>query len=118
MKFLVDAQLPRSLASWLLERGHSSTHTLELELGNQTPDKSIAAVADEAGAVVITKDADFLDSHMIHGKPKKLLMVKTGNISNRRLQRIFEANEDAIIHSLESSNLVELNATGLVLHED
>ncbi len=38
MKFLVDAQLPRRFCDWLWERGHDALHTLDLELGNQTPD--------------------------------------------------------------------------------
>ena len=64
MNFLVDAQLPRLLAIRLCELGHNSCHTLDLDSGNRTPDSTISAMADNTGAVVITKDADFLDSHI------------------------------------------------------
>lgn len=64
MNFLVDAQLPRLLAIRLCELGHDACHTLDLAAGNRTPDSTIAAMADNTGAVVITKDADFLDSHI------------------------------------------------------
>lgn len=38
MKFLVDAQMPRSLVKRLNEQGHAAIHTLDLPLGNSTPD--------------------------------------------------------------------------------
>lgn len=38
MKFLVDAQLPRRLAQSLIEAGFEAIHTLDLPLGNRTPD--------------------------------------------------------------------------------
>jgi len=117
VKFLVDAQLPRSLAAWLDANGHQAEHTRSLELGNRTPDKSISATADNGKAVVITKDADFLNSHLLHGTPAKLLIVRTGNISNRHLLEIFAVNIDAVINALDQSNLVELNQSGLVLHD-
>ena len=41
MKFLVDAQFPRSLVKRLQEQGHEATHTLDLPLGNRTPDAVI-----------------------------------------------------------------------------
>jgi len=40
MKFLIDAQLPRRFAVWLNEAGH----TLDLPLGNRTPDSSVCAI--------------------------------------------------------------------------
>lgn len=38
MKFLVDAHLPRRLISRLHKAGHEAIHTLDLPLGNRTPD--------------------------------------------------------------------------------
>ncbi|GAB2653390.1 DUF5615 family PIN-like protein [Nocardia goodfellowii] len=59
MKFLVDAQLPRKLATFLAEAGHDVVHTSELDLGNRTPDGAIAELADRDGRIVVTKDNDF-----------------------------------------------------------
>lgn len=67
MKFLVDAQLPRLLAVRLNELGQQATHTLDLPDGNSTKDRAIAELANTIDAVVITKDADFLNAHLIHG---------------------------------------------------
>ena len=35
--------------------------------------------------VVITKDADFVNSFLLHGQPHELLLVSTGNISTSEL---------------------------------
>lgn len=60
MKFLVDAQLPRRLSRWLQELGHDARHTLDLPLGNCTPDAEVVRIADVEARIVITKDADFV----------------------------------------------------------
>jgi len=116
MKFMVDAQLPRSLAKRLNELGHKTQHTWDLEMGNRTPDRTIARIADKLQAVVITKDTDFLDSHMLQSSPARLLLVSTGNLPNRELIKIFEQNITAIVSALGESALVELNHCGLVIH--
>ena len=45
MKFLIDAQLPKRLANNLTAAGYDTLHTLDLPLGNQTPDEDLAALA-------------------------------------------------------------------------
>jgi len=41
MKFIVDAQLPKSLATFLLEKGFDAIHTSDLPDGNETKDSEI-----------------------------------------------------------------------------
>jgi predicted nuclease of predicted toxin-antitoxin system len=60
MKFIVDAQLPRRLAMELAAAGHDVAHTLDLPLGNRTPDREIASLAANEARIVITKDSDFV----------------------------------------------------------
>jgi predicted nuclease of predicted toxin-antitoxin system len=69
MKFLVDAQLPRRLAVRLNELGFDAVHTLDLPDQNRAPDQSITVKADLENRVVISKDADFVNSHLILGAP-------------------------------------------------
>ena len=115
MKFLVDAQLPYLLAIRIRELGHSARHTLDLCGGNRTPDADIASLADREDEVVITKDADFIDSHLLFGSPSRLLLVATGIISNFQLLGLFESQISLIVSSLEQSRLVELNRRRLVI---
>ena len=65
MKFLIDAQLPKSLAAFLSENGFESTHTLDLPHKNKTTDSQIIEIADSKNYVVITKDDDFLKTFYI-----------------------------------------------------
>jgi predicted nuclease of predicted toxin-antitoxin system len=60
VKFLLDAQLPGSLCGVLKRAGHEVIHTLDLPKGNRTSDISIAAIADEEGYIVVSKDSDFV----------------------------------------------------------
>lgn len=65
MKLLVDAQLPVRLAIALSAQGHDAIHTSSLPDGNQTTDAVLAATADTDTRIVVTKDADFRDSHIL-----------------------------------------------------
>lgn len=88
MNFLVDAQLPRHVVTWLTAIGCDAVHTLDLPDGNRTTDREVNDLAEREQRVVVTKDADFVDSHVLHARPAKLLLVSTGNISNRDLEAL------------------------------
>ena len=62
MKFLIDAQLPRRLIHQLREAGHEAIHTLDLPLGNRTPDSLINELSIREGYILITK-ADKFDEY-------------------------------------------------------
>ena len=59
--------------------------------------------------VVISKDTDFYYSHVLHNRPWKLLLVRTGNIRARELKELFERQLPAIAHALETNSLVEVS---------
>ena len=101
VKFLVDAQLQARLARFLNDAGHDALHTSELPEGNRATDVRIATVADGDGRVVVTKDRNFRDGHLLSGSPRRLLVVMTGNITNVALLALFEANLDAIVGALD-----------------
>lgn len=117
MKVLLDAMLPRRLARRLGASGHDAVHTLDLEAGNRTTDRNIAAKADREGRTVVAKDADFVSAHLITGSPARLLLVSTGNTRNDELERHFFAQLTAIEESLTEPGFVELTGDGLVIHE-
>jgi predicted nuclease of predicted toxin-antitoxin system len=71
MRFLLDAMLPRRLARRLTALGRDAVHTLDLPLGDRTRDRDIRALADRDGRVVVTKDADFVSSHVVSGSPAR-----------------------------------------------
>ena len=57
MKFLIDAQLPRRLATQLQRAGLEATHTLELPDGNRTTDRALISLSLADQAVLVTKDS-------------------------------------------------------------
>lgn len=117
MKFLIDAQLPRRLVYRLQEAGHEATHTLDLPLGNRSPDRIINEISEQEQRIVVTKDADFVNSFTLYRKPYKLLLVSTGNIKNAELERLFLQNIQQIAEAFESYDFVELGRAALTIHE-
>lgn len=116
MKFLVDAQLPRRVALRLREAGHDALHTLDLPGGNNTPDEEILVIAAREQRVVVTKDADFVNSFHLTHQPEKLLLISTGNITNADLEALLLPNIDAMIAAFSGNDFVELTRTALVVH--
>jgi predicted nuclease of predicted toxin-antitoxin system len=115
MKFLVDAQLPRRVAMVLVNAGHDAIHTLDLPDANLTTDTEIVRIAEDESRVVVTKDSDFVTSFLLKRKPPKLLLIATGNITNRDLETLLSANLAGIVAGLTAHDFVELTRTALVL---
>jgi predicted nuclease of predicted toxin-antitoxin system len=82
---------------------------MDLPEKNRTSDDDVIAFAIKHNRIIITKDNDFLDSFLLKSKPEKLIMVKTGNISNTALIDIFGNNLNIIVNMISRSKLVEIN---------
>jgi predicted nuclease of predicted toxin-antitoxin system len=109
MNFLVDAHLPPGLCGVLQDAGHDAAHTRQLEAQNRTPDEVINELSAREQRVVVTKDTDFYHSHVLHGQPWKLLLIRTGNLRTRELKGLFEQHLPTIVAALEHNSLVELD---------
>ncbi len=115
MKFLIDAQRPTRLAEFLSRAGHDALHTIRLPDGNRSTDSQIAQHADTENRVVVTKDQDFRDGHLLGRSPRKLLVVATGNVTNDTLLSLFELHLNAIVSALGEADFVELSQDALAL---
>ena len=109
MNFQVDAQLPRRVCAILAQHGHNAIHTRELPTGNATKDSLINEISVNEQRVVVSKDSDFFYSHVLHGRPWKLLLIKTGNLSAQALCALLERNLSAIETVLETHTLIEID---------
>lgn len=116
MKFLVDAQLPRRLAEKLSLAGHNVIHTLNLPLGNRTPDADIARLAVNEQRIVVSKNSDFVTMFLLHGIPPKLLLISTGNISNDELCGLFARNLAFLEKTFAENVFVELDNSTIRVH--
>ena len=109
MKSLIDAHLPSRLCAVLSQQGHHAVHTLHLPDRNVTKDRTINQVSLAEERIVVTKDTDFVYSHLLHGRPWQLLLVRTGNISASELWELFGRNLPAIEAALQTHTLVEID---------
>ena len=113
----MDAQLPSRLVAHLVAAGHQAVHTRDLPQGNRTSDDQIAAISDRESSVVITKDGDFATSYHLSGKPRKLLLITTGNLPNGSLFRLIDSNLQEVVEALEKYKFVELSRSRLTVHD-
>jgi len=109
MKFIVDAQLPDGVAHFLRIRGYDVLHTNDLPDKERTTDDYIRDLSMRENRIVITKDYDFLNTHILKSIPRKLLLITTGNIKNQQLYLLLKENWDEICIMLETCNLVEID---------
>lgn len=117
MKFLIDAQLPRRMCRWLADGGHDAIHALDLPLGNRTPDEVLVDDADREGRILVTKDDDFVQSRLLHGRPRRLWLIATGNISNRELEQLVHQHLPQVEQAFASGGFVELGTTRLTIRD-
>ncbi len=116
MKFIIDAHLPRRLAVWLSANGHDAVHTLDLPAGNRTSDRAIEQFADAEDRIVVTKDQDFVTSFLVHGRPRQLLLISVGNMSNTALLALFESGLPRLTLALTNARYVELGHGKVAVH--
>lgn len=116
MKFLVDAQLPRRLALAMNAQGHDALHTLDLPDANRTSDQQINLLSEEDQRVVVSKDADFVNSLLVSDRPYKLLLISTGNITNHDLEVLFMSQLSRIAEAFEVNRFLELSRASLIIH--
>ena len=64
MKFLIDAQLPPSLAQSFQQAGQDCIHTLDLPERNHTSDQTINKLTISDNLILVTKDTDFFHSYL------------------------------------------------------
>lgn len=108
MRFLVDTQLPATLAGWLREKGHQADHVLDVNLA-KSKDTPIWRYAHEHGAVIVTKDEDFA-GWVRRGRPgPSMVWLRIGNSSTRNLLVWLEPLLPLIVQQLEQNDrLIEV----------
>lgn len=107
----LDAQLSPGLAPWIQANfGVEARALRDIGLRDGT-DREIFRAARLAGAIVMTKDSDFvtLQSHL--GSPPQIIWLTCGNTSNRYLRELMSRALPAALVLLETGeHLVEISA--------
>jgi predicted nuclease of predicted toxin-antitoxin system len=64
----------------------------------------------------MTKDHDFLESRMLKGTPKKLCIVRLGNVDNDALIALVTKHKLTLETALQQPGCVEFGRDFLVVH--
>ena len=106
----IDAQLPPSLAPWLIEQFGVQARSMRFLGLHEAEDLCIFECARAADDVVlVSKDSDFIELIMQRGPPPRLIWVTCGNLTNRRLREVFTRCFDEAIGLLRAGeSIVEI----------
>ena len=96
LRFMVDTQLPPSLAEYFRRRGFDATHVVDYPYGALTQDDEIISIATNEKRIVVTKDFDFFNYFLLKDYPPAILLLQLGNIKNRELFVFMGKHLDAI----------------------
>jgi predicted nuclease of predicted toxin-antitoxin system len=108
LKFIVDAQLPPTLARALREVGQDAQAARELGL-HEAEDSDIWNYALVNHAVIITKDHDFAERLLVSRTTPVIVWLRIGNTSKRALLEWLLPLWPQVISRIESGdNLVEV----------
>lgn len=106
MIFWLDAQLPPALAKFLFNKFATDIYPLR-EIGlRDAEDREIFQKARKVGAILVTKDSDFIEMVDRLGTPPQILWVTCGNVSNEYLRKVFLAAWPDVIALLEEGEAV------------
>ena len=106
---IVDAQLSPAIAAWIQQQFGTEAVALR-DLGlRDAEDRAVFDYARERGAVVMTKDSDFVSLLQRRGAPPQVIWLTCGNTSNAALRLILaKALPDALKLLAQGEPLVEI----------
>ena len=98
MRFLIDEQLPATLARWIVASGHESQHVLDIGLGGAV-DNEIWQHVKQMNANIITEDQDFLALARMD-PTVGVVYLRSGNLSRTALLQQMEKVFDDVCEAL------------------
>lgn len=108
MRFLLDVHMPPRLVREFTGHGHECLQ-VRLLLPLTSKDTAIADKANELAAVMVSKDADFVDLHERGVLKVPLVWVRLGNVTSVLISSEFQNRIPAICAAIEAGEqLVEI----------
>jgi predicted nuclease of predicted toxin-antitoxin system len=102
----IDAQLPPTLAAWIVETfGVNALSLRDLGL-RDAKDTEIFEAARQNGLVIMTKDSDFVDLVCRLGAPPQILWLTCGNVTNHNLRQLLTPILPLAIEQLQQGEMV------------
>ena len=111
MTIWIDAQLSPVIASWLTSTFSVFASALRDVGLRDATDRKIFAEANTIGAIVMTKDSDFIKLLEELGPPPQIIWLTCGNTSNANLKQILSKTFAQAVTLLEDGEpLVEISS--------
>ena len=115
MKFLIDENLPYSFTAIFSRLGHT-IHVKDLKrtAGHSISDSIINKISLYKDYVVVTRDDDFVKSHVARKIPDKLIYIYHAG-KKKELENLMESHISILIGLLSKADLVEISKKGVRL---
>jgi predicted nuclease of predicted toxin-antitoxin system len=112
MTIWLDAQLSPTIATWITQE-FSVPAVAVRDLGlRDAKDREIFFAARQANAIVMTKDADFVQLVEQSGPPPQVILLTCGNTSNPQLMQILKRTFDQTMEWIrKGERIVEITAS-------
>jgi len=108
MRFLLDVHLPPSLVREFTDLGHECLQVRSL-LPLTSRDTVIADTANQLAAVMVSKDADFVDLSTRGVLKVPLVWIRLGNVTSVAIRSEFQRRLPSICAAIEAGErLVEI----------
>lgn len=120
MKVLCDVHIAIKVAKYFIKKGINTEHVNRILNKWHTKDDDICIYADANNFTLITKDADFKNSHFINYTPKKLIKINLGNISTKELFFVFDNILEKLVELFDKNEkcYVEINSDDITIITD
>jgi predicted nuclease of predicted toxin-antitoxin system len=105
VRFVVDEQLPESVARWLVDQGHDAEHVRTIRMKSAS-DQTIWDHALATQSVIVTKDRDFVEWSIARSPIATVLWLRFGNLKRSILLERLESVWPRTLASLEAGALV------------
>ncbi|PZU95396.1 MAG: hypothetical protein DCE90_12675 [Pseudanabaena sp.] len=107
MKLLFDHNLSPKLIHHLAELFPNSNHVYHLGL-DQVEDREVWQYAKINEFTIVTKDGDYNELLILLGFPPKIIWIRLGNCSTKKIEHILR------IHYLDIQDLTNTESLGLL----
>jgi predicted nuclease of predicted toxin-antitoxin system len=104
MKLLFDHNLSPRLVKLLTDVYPNSNHLYLMGL-DQKSDNIIWEIAKKDNYIIVTKDSDFNELLVFKGFPPKIIWIRSGNCSTKRIESLLRNNYDTILSFSEDNNI-------------
>jgi predicted nuclease of predicted toxin-antitoxin system len=108
MTVWLDAHISPRLAGWITSELDCTCEAFR-SLGHaSTADRDVYLAARTAGAVIVSKDRDFVEWQKLLGPPPKVIWLRCGNRTNEQMKSLFSSLLPNCFVLLQTTDLVEI----------